>query len=94
VAGSETVTLTNNQMPTHTHTMKAVSEAGDVSAPANAFLANTGALDKEYKSSGTIVQMNPAVIGNSGGSQPHANMQPYLVVNIYIALEGIFPSRN
>lgn len=94
VAGSETVTLINNQMPVHSHTMNAVSEAGDVSAPANAFLANTGALDKEYKGTGTNVQMNPAVIGASGGSQPHANMQPYLVVNIYIALEGIFPSRN
>ena len=93
-AGSETVTLISNQMPAHTHAMHAVSEAGDASAPANAFLANTGALDKEYRSAGTSVQMNPAVIGTSGQSQPHANMQPYLVLNIYIALEGIFPSRN
>jgi microcystin-dependent protein len=38
--------------------------------------------------------MNPQTIGQAGGSQPHNNMQPYLVINFIIALEGIFPSRN
>ena len=38
--------------------------------------------------------MNPGTIGNTGGSQPHNNMQPYLVLNYCIALQGIFPSRN
>jgi microcystin-dependent protein len=38
--------------------------------------------------------MNPASISNAGGSQPHTNMQPYLVLNFIIALQGIFPSQN
>src|SRR5215218_1466810 len=41
-----------------------------------------------------LVAMNPGSIGNVGGSQPHTNVQPYLVLNFIIALQGIFPSRN
>ena len=93
-SGAESVTLLTNQMPAHTHTLQAVSEAGDASAPAGAYLANSGALDKEYKANGSIVGMNPAAIAPIGGSQPHNNLQPYLVLNFYIAVQGIFPSRN
>jgi microcystin-dependent protein len=38
--------------------------------------------------------MNPAIVGIAGGSQPHTNMQPFLVINFCIAVTGIFPSRN
>ena len=55
VSGAETTTLTTNQIPQHNHSLNAVSDAGDTSSPANAFLANSGALDKEYKASGTAV---------------------------------------
>lgn len=92
--GSENVTLLTSQMPAHNHSYNAVSDAGNTSAPAGAYLANTGALDKEYKTSGTIVAMNPNAIGAAGGGQPHNNMQPYLVLNFSIALQGVFPSRN
>lgn len=94
LSGQETVTLINNEIPAHNHTLNAVSEAGDVSAPADAYLANTGALDKEYKTSGTVVAMNASAVGASGGSQPHNNLPPYIVLTFYIAMEGIFPSRN
>lgn len=94
VGGTESVTLIANEMPAHNHSFNAVSEAGDTSAPAGAYLANTGALDKEYKATGTSVAMNATAIGIAGGSQPHNNMPPYLVLTFYIALEGIFPSRN
>ena len=93
-SGTETVTLTINQIPVHTHQLNAVSEPGDGSSPQGAYLANSGALDKEYKSTGTTVAMNANAVNTAGGSQPHSNLQPYLVLNIYIALEGIFPSRN
>lgn len=93
-AGSESVTLLQNQMPAHNHLMNAVSEPGDLSTPQGAYLANTGALDKEYKTTGTVVNMNTNMVAAAGGSQPHNNIQPYLVLNIYIAIEGIFPSRN
>jgi microcystin-dependent protein len=92
--GEETITLTSSQMPTHSHVLKAVSEAGDTSAPEGAYMANTGALDKEYKSTGTVVAMNPSAIGGTGGSQPHDNVPPYLVLTFYIATQGLFPSRN
>lgn len=96
--GVENVTLLQSEMPAHTHaiTVNAVTEAGDVSSPAGAYLANTGALDKEYKLSGTVVPMASGVstAGVAGGSQPHENVPPYLVLTFYIALEGIFPSRN
>ncbi len=41
-----------------------------------------------------LVAMSPVTVGNVGGSQPHTNMQPYLVLNFSIALQGIFPSQN
>lgn len=93
-AGSESTTLSINNMPAHNHTLNAVSEPGDTSAPSGAFLGNTGALDKEYKASGTPVQMNPAAIGVNGGSQPFSIVQPYLTLNYCIAVQGIYPSRN
>ena len=94
MGGSETVTLLSTQMPAHNHGLTAVSDAGDTSSPTGAYLANTGSLDREYKTSGSTTQMNPAAVGISGGNQPHENMPPYLVLNFYIAVEGIFPSRN
>ena len=93
-SGVENNTLTTSNMPAHTHTLNAVSDAGDVSAPAGAFLANTGALDKEYKTTGTVVPMNLGAVGTTGSNFPITNMPPYLVVNFYIALQGIYPSRN
>jgi microcystin-dependent protein len=94
LSGQENVTLVNTQIPAHNHTLNAVSEAGDGSEPGGAYLANTGALDKEYKTSGTVVAMNANAVGTTGGSQPHDNMPPYIVLTFYIALEGLFPSRN
>ena len=93
-AGTENRTLLITNMPAHNHLLNAVSESGGASAPAGAFLANSGALDKEYKTSGTNVTMHPQAIGISGGSQPFSIMQPYLCINYIIAMEGIYPSRN
>jgi microcystin-dependent protein len=100
LSGTETVTLQITQMPSHNHPItvnpKAVTEAGNTSDPTNAFPANTGALDREYSATGTMVDMGAATasVSPSGGSQPHNNMPPYLVINFLIALQGIFPSRN
>ena len=95
VAGEETVTLTNSQMPQHNHIVNANSAAGDTGAPTNAIFANSGATDKEYLSTGVAnTNMSPSCVSAAGGSQPHDNMQPFLVVNFCIALEGIYPSRS
>ena len=90
VGGSETVTLLQTQMPQHSHGVAASNGAAGASRPANNFLAAGGA----YASASDGTVMNPAMIGVSGGGQPHENRQPYLGVNFMIALEGIFPSRN
>lgn len=94
LAGSETTTLSAQNLPSHSHPLNAVSETGETSDPTGAFLANTGALDKEYRISGTGVVMNVNAVGATGGNQPLSIVQPYLAVNYCIALEGIFPSRN
>jgi microcystin-dependent protein len=89
-AGEENHTLIISEMPTHTHLVSASSAAPDAGSMANnSWAANSGAYD-----SNVTTVMNPASIGNQGGSQPHSNMQPYLVLNFVIALQGIFPSRN
>ena len=93
VSGSETTTLLATNLPTHTHSLNAYSETGNVGSPAGALLANSGSFDTEYRTSGTVVQMGGGAIGNAGGSQPFNNMQPFLAINFVIALEGIFPSR-
>ena len=94
VGGSEATTLTAQNLPSHNHSLNAVSETGETSDPTGAFLGNTGALDKEYRTSGTGVVMNAGAIGVTGGNQPLDIVQPYLVVNYCIALQGIFPSRD
>ena len=94
MSGSENTTLLVTNLPQHNHPLVATSEAGSTSDPTGAYLGNTGALDREYNTSGTLVNMHPGAVGISGGSQPFNNLQPYLVVNFIIALEGIFPSRN
>lgn len=93
--GEENTTLLVTQIPSHNHLLNASSEAGDSSVPTGKVLANTGALDKEYRTLGSsTVQLNASSISFTGGNQPHNNLQPFLVLNFYIAVEGIFPSRN
>jgi microcystin-dependent protein len=93
--GEEAVTLNASQMPIHSHGINASSASGDTGDPKGAIFANSGATDREYLASGVAnVNMSHQIMTMSGGSQPHDNMQPFLVVNYCIALSGIFPSRN
>lgn len=100
VGGTENTTLVITNMPAHNHTVtvnpRAVTEAGDTSIPTNAYIANSGALDREFKASGTFVNMGAAnaTSGIAGGSQPFSIRNPYLGLNYIICMEGIYPSRN
>ena len=90
--GEQAHTLTISELPTHTHQAIASTGGPTVATPANAFWAsNTGFTP--YAASANAA-MSPTSLGNTGGSQPHNNMSPYLVLTFGIALIGIFPSRN
>lgn len=94
VGGTETVLLSINQMPMHNHMFMANVMAGAVAAPADHFLAGNANKNNFYGLPTPIQPLNPASIGPVGGTQPHTNMQPYLVLNYCIAVQGVFPSRN
>lgn len=88
--GGETAhTVTVSELPAHNHIANANSAAATVGAPAGNFWSATGAYGSSVNAT-----MLPSSISNTGGSQAHNNMQPYLVINIIIALQGIFPSPN
>lgn len=90
--GEETVTLTTNQIPSHTHGVNAVSGAGNQTSPAGNVWAATNV--PRYAAPGTLVQFNPAAIALAGSGQPHDNMPPFLGISFIIALQGVFPSRS
>jgi microcystin-dependent protein len=90
--GEQVHTLSISEIPTHVHTVQASSSPGDNPNPANAVLASP--LNASYGSPGALTSLNPSTVSNVGGSQAHENMQPYLVLNFSIALQGIFPSPN
>ncbi|AGC41676.1 phage tail collar domain-containing protein [Myxococcus stipitatus DSM 14675] len=93
--GVETVTLISTQMPAHTHSLNVSSQDGDTETPVGTVLAaDTEATATNYRSAPIDGTMNPMAIGIAGGSQPHQNMCPFLVLNFIIALEGVFPSRG
>jgi microcystin-dependent protein len=93
--GTEVVTLNVNQMPSHNHLVNSVGAGGNQAAPAGNLPAveSTGT-SLNYSNAATTGQMNPTMIANNGGNQPFPIVQPYLVINFIIALQGIFPSRN
>ena len=95
--GAESVTLSQNQLPQHTHALRADADLANANLPANALPAarpRGGVAMYGAPGGTTAVPMNPASLSGSGGNQPHDNMQPYLAMNFAIALVGIFPSRN
>jgi microcystin-dependent protein len=88
-AGESAHTLTVQELPAHNHTLQGVPTNGDTPIPAA--LANANNL---YSSAAPNATLNPGSMANTGGSQAHDNMPPYLVLNFVIALQGIFPSQN
>ena len=89
--GQEFTTITNSQMPSHYHQPMGTSATGRVATPpaSGLFAAARG----HYADSGDVAML-PTTITNVGGSQPHENRPPFLVINYVVALVGIFPSQN
>ncbi len=91
--GVETVTLTVSQIPAHSHVPQCNSGDGSQSSPQGGVWAKSTTLS-EYTNTSPSLTMDPAALGSAGGSQPHDNMIPFLVINFIISLFGIFPSQT
>ena len=92
-AGAETATITLSQMPTHLHFLQGANKNGDLPTPGGNLLGNVNNLYRAGTGA-ALVSLLAGTVANVGGSQPHTNMAPYLVLNFCIALQGIFPSQN
>jgi microcystin-dependent protein len=91
-AGSTSVTVNIQQLPTHLHAFNATNNDASATGPGNTVVMSK-APSPVYGAATGLVAMAQTV-SSVGGSQPHNNMMPYLVLNFIIALQGIFPSQN
>jgi microcystin-dependent protein len=94
VGGTESTTLTTNQMPAHNHRVQASNALGTFGGPQDRYLgASQTDGNKIYYEGTPNRQMAADMLTSAGGSQPFSILNPYLAMNWCIALEGIFPSR-
>lgn len=102
-AGTESTTLLITEMPAHTHSMSVTSAAATTPTPAtNVMLAAADGSDSGgnavtvnvYAPPGALIPLAPQALAPAGGNQPFSILQPFLVLNVCIALQGIYPSRN
>lgn len=92
--GVESVTLTTSQIPAHSHVPQANDAAGTQAGGDNGVWASTSPALNNYSNVAPSLNMDPAAIGSAGGSQPHDNMVPFLVINFILSLFGVFPSQT
>ncbi len=89
--GVETVTLVQTQMPAHSHTLNGSSANGSSSNPSGGVSAKSAQADKVYGAPNGAI-LSGGAIGVAGGNLPHENRPPFLALNYYIALQGLFPT--
>ena len=94
--GVEMVSLTEAQMPNHSHTLRGANENGEQGSLTNNVVLGRarGGTPYQNNTSSNVVSMNERSLQNDGGSQSHNNMQPYIAINFIIALVGLYPSRS
>ena len=92
--GEQAHTLSIAEIPTHVHVAQATSVAATDAVPTSARMLAASQSYDAYRPATSPVALNAATVGNTGGSQAHLNMQPFLVLNFSIALQGIFPSAT
>lgn len=99
--GEENHTLTTNEIPQHLHTVtlgEVKAKTGvtaNLTTPENNYFADNPAEAKRFTAVGdTVMNTITPTLGVSGSTLQHSNLQPYLVLNFTICLQGIFPSRN
>jgi len=93
--GSAAVTLSISQIPSHFHALAASTDRAAGTLPTSDALAKKASIGAEiYAAPQAETALQAASIGSVGGSQPHQNLQPFLVLNFVIAVAGIFPTRD
>jgi microcystin-dependent protein len=91
--GEQNHTLTISELPTHVHVVNAAQQSNTTdSFPTGHILG--APLGQLYTAPGNYTSLLPSTVANTGGSQPHPNMQPFLTLSFCIALQGIFPSQT
>jgi microcystin-dependent protein len=95
-SGSQTVTLLESEIPSHSHGMMAAAQAATSGVPSPSVGLGRSRGMNLYQANVTqnIVQMSPSAVGPAGGSLPHNNMMPFLTFYFCIALQGVFPPRG
>lgn len=92
--GSESVTLSVNQLPAHSHLPSGNSSTANASGLSGAVWAGASSIVQYTTDTSQNMPMNPGATVAAGGSQPHENRPPYIVINYIIALDGIYPSQS
>lgn len=93
--GSETVVLTENTIPPHTHSLEATTTPAASNTPAGNVLSLLPSDKAEYAAATTVdTTLNAGAVASTGNSAGHNNMQPSLVINFCIAMTGIYPPRS
>jgi microcystin-dependent protein len=94
IGGSSSVTLLQSEIPSHTHNVLTALDPGDTNVMTGNAISRSSGASVYSNAASPVVTMNQMMVGVSGGSQPHNNMQPYLTLNYIIAMQGIFPPRS
>ena len=89
--GEQAHTLSAAELPLHGHALLGADNPATTNVPTNDYLGQQANI---YGPATNLTALAPSEIGNTGSGQPHENMQPFLVLNFCIALQGIFPSQN
>lgn len=94
--GAETVTLSEAQIPQHSHTARAAVAVADVTTPSNSTALTRSHPLPAYQTetSNNLVDMASSTLATTGGGQAHTNLQPFLSLHFIIALVGLYPSRG
>ncbi len=94
--GAETVTLSEAQIPSHSHTARGTTTLSDTGVPSNTTSLGRSVPGQAYHTdaSANLVDMASQTLSTTGGGQAHTNLQPFLVLNFIIALVGLYPSRG
>lgn len=92
--GAESVTLTVEQMPGHSHALLASSGNALLASASGNLLAQTPTHTPYISGASANASLAANSVSSAGGNQPHDNFQPYLCVDFIISLYGIFPSQT